>query len=135
MVLGNRVIIFRDVNMESGSGGDLLINDRASVHPRCQINAFKESIHIGEYVMLAPFCALYSYNHGLEPGQRISDQPIESKGPIVIGDGAWLGVGVIVTSGVTIGDGAAIGGGSVVTSDIPANAIAAGNPARVIRYR
>ena len=45
----------------------------------------------------------------------------------------WLGGGVIVCPGVTIGDNSVIGAGSVVTRDIPANVVAVGNPARVIR--
>jgi acetyltransferase-like isoleucine patch superfamily enzyme len=133
MALADGVIIFRQVFLESGMGGDLFIDEGASIHPRCQINAYHESIHIGKKVMLAPLCALYSYNHGLKPGVPIIDQPLESRGPISIGDGAWLGVGVIVTSGVTIGEGAAVGAGSVVTRDVPPNAIAAGNPARIVK--
>ena len=46
----------------------------------------------------------------------------------------WIGGGAIILGGVSIGDNAVIGAGSVVTKDIPANAIAVGNPARVIRY-
>lgn len=45
----------------------------------------------------------------------------------------WLGGGVIVCPGVTIGENSVIGAGSVVTKDIPANVVAVGNPARVIR--
>lgn len=85
--------------------------------------------------MLAPFCSLYSYNHGVKAGEMIIDQPVESRGPIVIGDGAWLGVGVTVTSGVTIGPGAVVGAGSVVTRDVPPDTIVAGNPARIIKKR
>jgi acetyltransferase-like isoleucine patch superfamily enzyme len=133
--IGDRVAIYRDVYMESGWGGSILIDKNASIHPRCQINGYVQSIHIGKNVMLAPFCALYSYNHGVKAGEPILEQPLTSKGPIVIGDDAWLAVGVIVTSGVTIGAGAVIGAGSVVTKDIPPNAIAAGNPAKVIRFR
>lgn len=135
MTLADGVIIFRQVFLESGMGGNLFIDEKASIHPRCQINAYHASIHIGKNVMLAPFCALYSYNHGLKPDIPIIEQPVESRGPIIIGDGAWLGVGVVVTSGVTIGAGAAIGAGSIVTRDVPPNTIAAGNPARVVRER
>ena len=53
--------------------------------------------------------------------------------PIKIGNGCWLGGGVIILPGVTIGDGCVIGGGSVVTKDIPPNSLAVGNPCRVIR--
>ena len=63
------------------------------------------------------------------------DQPLFSKGAIKVGDGAWLGHGVVVVSGVTIGAGAVIGSGSIVVEDVPENAIAVGNPARVVKYR
>jgi maltose O-acetyltransferase len=45
----------------------------------------------------------------------------------------WLGGGVIVLAGVTIGDNTVVGAGAVVTRDLPANVVAVGNPARVIR--
>lgn len=53
--------------------------------------------------------------------------------PVKIGNGCWLGAGVIVCPGVTIGDGCVIGAGSVVTKDIPANSFACGVPCRVVR--
>jgi acetyltransferase-like isoleucine patch superfamily enzyme len=53
----------------------------------------------------------------------------------VIGDDVWLAHGVTVLSGVTIGNGAVVASGAVVTKSIPEYAIAAGVPARVIRYR
>ncbi len=53
--------------------------------------------------------------------------------PIAMGDSVWLGGGVIVCPGVTIGDNSVIGAGAVVTRDIPANVVAVGNPARVLR--
>lgn len=58
-----------------------------------------------------------------------------SKGPIVIEDDAWLGIDCIILSGVKIGQGAIIGAGSVVSKNIPPYAIAAGNPAKVIKFR
>ena len=85
--------------------------------------------------MLAPNCALYSYDHGIAPGIPIIEQPLQSKGPITIGSDAWLGVGAIVLGGVTIGDGAVIAAGSVVTHDIPDGSIAAGRPAQVVKMR
>jgi len=53
---------------------------------------------------------------------------------VVIEDNVWIGSSVSILPGVRIGHRAAIGAGSVVTRDIPSYALAAGNPARVIRY-
>lgn len=53
--------------------------------------------------------------------------------PVVLEDNVWIGDGAIVCKGVTVGENTVIGAGSVVASDIPPNAIAAGNPARVIK--
>ena len=53
--------------------------------------------------------------------------------PIKIGSNCWFGGNVTVLGGVTIGDGCVIGAGSVVVKDIPANSVAVGNPARVVR--
>jgi acetyltransferase-like isoleucine patch superfamily enzyme len=133
--LGDNVCVYRDTIMETGQGGSLKIGHNSSIHPRCQINAYVSPVHIGRRVMIAPSCALYPYDHGVEPDKPISEQPLSSKGPIIIDDGAWLGFGVIVLSGVHIGKGAAIGAGSVVTSDIPDGGVAVGSPARVIRMR
>jgi acetyltransferase-like isoleucine patch superfamily enzyme len=54
---------------------------------------------------------------------------------ITIGADCWIGTKAVITAGVTLGDGCVIGAGSVVTRDVPAGAIAAGVPARVIRMR
>lgn len=53
--------------------------------------------------------------------------------PVKIGDGCWIGGGVIILPGVSIGGGTVIGAGSVVTKDIPSNCVAVGNPCRVIK--
>lgn len=54
--------------------------------------------------------------------------------PIVIKDDAWIGMNVIILKGVTIGRGAIVGAGSVVTKDVPDWCVAAGNPARVVKF-
>jgi len=58
-----------------------------------------------------------------------------SRGDVVIGNDVWLGNGCTILSGVSIGDGAVIAANATVTKNIPAYAIAAGNPARVVRMR
>lgn len=133
--IGDRVCIYRDSILETGFGGRLTIGPDSAVHPRCQLNAYMGSIKIGQGVQLAPNCALYSYNHCIEPSKPVREQPLQTKGGINVGDEAWLGVGATVLDGVTIGEGAVIGAGSVVAKDIPAGAVAVGNPARVVQMR
>lgn len=133
--IGDGVHLHRDTIIQTGSGGRLSINDQAHIQPRCQFSAYKGSIVIGRRAEIAPACAFYSYDHGIASGIPVRDQAVHSKGGIFLDDDVWLGYGVIVLDGVRIGNGAVIGAGSVVTKDIQANAIAVGNPARVIKMR
>ncbi|UED88290.1 sugar O-acetyltransferase [Streptomyces profundus] len=88
-------------------------------------------ITIGQDCQIGPQVQLLTPTHPLEPGPR--RDKLEAAKPITIGDNVWLGGGVIVLPGVTIGDNSVIGAGAVVTKDIPADVLALGNPAKVIR--
>lgn len=133
--LGDSVQINRDCTLEVLSGGSISMGARVAVQNGCIFLSALQPIVIEARAQIACGCAIYSYNHGIEPTQEICTQPLTAKGPVVIGQDAWLGVGVKVLSGVTIGRGAVIGAGSVVTRDIPSFAIAAGVPARVVKFR
>lgn len=133
--LGKRVHIYGDTFIQTGRGGSIKIGNDSHIQPRCQLSAYLSNIHIGCRVQIAPNCAFYPYDHGMEPDRPIIEQPLQTKGGINIGDDVWIGFGVIVLDGVKIGRGAVIGAGSVVTHDIPDYAIATGIPARVIRKR
>ena len=74
---------------------------------------------------------LLTPTHPVEPGPRRDKW--EAGAPITIGDNVWLGGGAIVLAGVSIGDNTIVGAGAVVTKDLPANVVAVGNPARVVR--
>lgn len=133
--IGDRVHIYRDTYIETGQGGSLKIGANTHIQPRCQISAYKASIEIGSGVQIAPNCAFYPYQHSVAAGVPIIEQPLHSKGGIVIEDDVWLGYGVVVLDGVRIEKGAVIGAGAVVTRSIPAGAICAGVPARVVKMR
>jgi len=133
--LGDKVAIHRNVILETGREGYIQVAAGSSIHPGSQLKAYVEPILVGEGVMIAANAALYSYDHGLLPELTIRRQPLTSKGPITIHNEAWIGTAAIILSGVTIGEGAVVAAGAVVTQDIPAGAIAAGNPARVIKSR
>jgi maltose O-acetyltransferase len=89
------------------------------------------AITIGADCQIGPNVQLLTPTHPVDPQPR--RDKLEAAQPITIGDNVWLGGGVIVCPGVTIGENSVIGAGSVVTRDIPANVVAVGNPARVIR--
>jgi maltose O-acetyltransferase len=89
------------------------------------------TITIGADCQFGPNVQLLTPTHPIEPQPR--RDRLEAARPITIGDNVWLGGGAIVCPGVTIGDNSVIGAGSVVTRDVPANVLAAGNPARVLR--
>lgn len=88
-------------------------------------------VTIGDDVQIGPGVQLLTPTHPLEPGPRRDKW--EAAKPIVVGDNVWLGGGAIVCPGVTIGENTVVGAGAVVTRDLPANVVAVGNPARVIR--
>jgi maltose O-acetyltransferase len=88
-------------------------------------------VTIGDDVQIGPNVQLLTATHPLEPGPRRDKW--ESAEPITIGDNVWLGGGVIVCPGVTIGENTVVGAGAVVVKDLPANVVAVGSPARVIR--
>ena len=132
---GERVHVYGETFIQTGSGGSLKIGDNTHIHPRCQISAYMSAVNIGSEVQIAPNCAFYPYNHGIAPGKLIQEQPLHSKADIIVDDDAWLGFGVIVLDGVRIGKGAVVGAGSVVTDDIPDGGIAVGTPAQVVKMR
>lgn len=90
-------------------------------------------ITIGDFALIAPNVVIISSNHDFENRDPARRKNQETPGPIRIGTNVWIGAGSTVLPNVTIGDNAVVGAGSVVTSDIPPNAVAYGNPARVRR--
>lgn len=133
--LGHFAQINRDCILEIMEGGHIVIGDEVGLQRGCHLLSAVQPIIIERRAEIAAYCTFFSFDHGIAPNEEIYGQPLTSKGPIVIEEDAWLGTGVKVMSGVTIGRGAVIGAGSVVTRNIPAQAIAAGVPARVIKYR
>lgn len=84
-------------------------------------------ITIEDEAMIAANVQLISNNHDLENRLIITCKPVR------ICRKAWIGAGATILPGVTIGENAVVGAASVVTKDVPPNAVAVGNPARLIR--
>ncbi len=109
--------------------GSIEIGDFCLIAPGVEITA-AQSIRIGANSMIAAECSINDCDwHGLYNRTR----PFRCTRPVVLGENVWLGARVTICKGVRIGDNSVVGAGSVVTSDIPANVVAAGNPARVVK--
>lgn len=142
------VLIFHPENVELGRNvyvghysilkgyyeNRLEIGDETWIGQQCFIHA-AGGVRIGKQVGIGPGVKILSSQH-TEAGREVAifNAPVELA-PVVIGDGADIGVGAIIMPGVSIGEGAQIGAGAVVTRDIPAFAVAAGSPAKVMRER
>lgn len=101
---------------------------------RSTMIAAQRKVTIGDHTMLANNCFVGDADHRFDdPETPITWQGFTSKGPVEIGANCWLGVGCVVTSGVTIGERTVVGANSVVTADLPDHVVAAGAPARPIR--
>ncbi|HMQ30311.1 MAG TPA: acyltransferase [Chloroflexaceae bacterium] len=133
--LGDRAHLHQDTVVEVGQGGSVSVGADTHIQNRCQLSAYLRSIRIGANVQVAPACAFFPYDHGTAPGAPMREQPLTSRGDIVVEDDVWLGYGVVVLAGARIGRGAVVGANSVVTGDIPPGAVAVGAPARVVRAR
>jgi maltose O-acetyltransferase len=120
------VLILAPENIEVG--------DSVRINNDCWING-GGGIVIGNDVIIGPKVMIHSANHKFD---RL-DILIRSQGhvskPVIIKDNAWIGAGVIVLPGVVINSGAVVAAGAVVTKEVPENAVVAGVPAKVVKYR
>jgi acetyltransferase-like isoleucine patch superfamily enzyme len=114
--------------------GRVSIGAKTVMGQECTISAYKR-IEIGRECVIADRVMLIDFDHGVVEVER----PIRLQGiykrDVVIGNNVWIGYGACILRGVRVGDNAIIGTSAVVTGDVPANAVVAGVPARVIRMR
>jgi acetyltransferase-like isoleucine patch superfamily enzyme len=92
-------------------------------------------VRIGEQCVIADRAMFIDFDHGVVEVER----PIRLQGiykrDVEVGSNVWIGYGACILRGVRVGDNAIVGTNAVVTKDVPANAVVAGIPAKVIRMR
>ena len=100
----------------------------------CTISAYRR-VRIGEQCVIADRAMFIDFDHGVVEVER----PIRLQGiykrDVEVGSNVWIGYGACILRGVSVGDNSIVGTNAVVTKDVPANAVVAGIPARIIRMR
>lgn len=91
-----------------------------------------ERIVVGDRCRIGDLVSILDFD-GHEIAATTRDRSVGEIAPVFIGNNVWLGSRVMVLKGVTIGDNTVVAAGAVVTKSLPANVVAAGIPARVIR--
>ena len=114
--------------------GRVEIGAKTVIGQECTISAYQR-VRIGEQCVIADRAMFIDFDHGVVEVER----PIRLQGiykrDVEVGSNVWIGYGACILRGVRVGDNAIVGTNSVVTKDVPANAVVAGIPARVIRMR
>ena len=114
--------------------GIVEIGAKTVIGQEVTISAYQR-VRIGEQCVIADRAMFIDFDHVVvDPERAIRLQGIYKR-DVVVGSNVWIGYGAQILRGVTVGDNVVIGASSVVTRDIPANAVVAGTPARVIRMR
>jgi acetyltransferase-like isoleucine patch superfamily enzyme len=114
--------------------GEVSIGPKTVLGQECTISAYQR-VRIGEQCVIADRAMFIDFDH------RVTDveHPIRQQGiykrDVVVGSNCWIGYGACILRGVRVGDNTIVGTNSVVTRDVPANAVVAGVPAKVIRMR
>ena len=133
LALGRSCRLGRGAYFETGDSGAICIGSRVRINTGCVIVSYA-AVTIGDDCLIGEYVSIRDADHGSEPGTPMRLQTHRSA-PIRIGRDVWIARGAVILKGVTIGEGAIIGANSVVTRDIPPMAIAAGAPARVLKFR
>jgi acetyltransferase-like isoleucine patch superfamily enzyme len=131
--LGSDVYIGAQAVIQGRFDGTCHIGSNTWVGPQVFLDA--RNLTIGHHVGLGPGCRVLGSAHSGEPLDRPIIETDLNVAPVTIGDGADIGINAVILPGVTVGANAIVGAGAVVTVDVPAYAIVAGVPARIIRWR
>ena len=114
--------------------GEVRIGDKTVLGQECTISAYKH-VSIGEQCVIADRVMMIDFDHNVAEVERTIRAQGIYKRDVRVGNNVWIGYGAQILRGVSVGDNAIVGASAVVTKDVPANAVVAGSPARVIRMR
>ena len=133
VTLGEHCRLGRNTFFETPGEGRITIGSHVRINTGSVIVSSTQ-IEVGDHCLIGEYVSVRDGDHGMALGELMRLQD-EVAAPIKIGRDVWIGRGVAILKGVTVNDGAVIAANSVVTKDIPAGAVAGGNPASVIKSR
>ena len=110
-------------------GKNITVGENVFINACCHFQDHG-GVTIGDGCQIGHNVVFATLNHFLEPEKRKMTYPA----PIVLGKNVWVGSNATILQGVTIGDNSVIGAGAVVTGDIPADSVAVGVPAKVVKH-
>jgi len=127
------IAVYSPCKLRTMPGATIVIGDGVSLNGTSI--TCRSSIEIGDGSMMAANVVIVDsdFHPQWPPQRRRAVAEREYDAPVTIGRNVWIGVGSLVLKGASIGDNSIIGAGSVVSGAIPANVVAAGAPARVLR--
>lgn len=137
LILEKNTIILTGGYISGSNNSKITIGKNSYISQEVRFNS-RHSIQIGKNVLIGYQVMMMDYDahtifyHDDLNNQQLNSQSNQGKA-IVIGDNVWIGARVTILKGVNIGAGSIIGANSCVASNIPANTIAVGNPAKIVR--
>ncbi len=131
--IGDAVFIGNQTFLQGRHDGRCVIGAHTWIGPQSYFDC--RDMELGEYVGWGPGAKVLGSEHTGEPKEVPIIQTDLVIKPVRVGDGADIGVNAVLLPGVTVGEGAIVGAGAVVTHDVPAYAVVAGVPAKLLRMR
>ena len=138
--LGRDTLVGPHVSISAGMvpGQSMVTDPVVRIGDRCMIGRGSHivghfQVEIGDDVHTGPYVYITDQNHGYEDPDQVVHAQWPNDVPVLIGNGSWLGTGVVILPGTDLGKNVVVGAGAVVRGTFPDHCVIAGVPARVVR--
>jgi acetyltransferase-like isoleucine patch superfamily enzyme len=138
--IGADTLVGPEVSISAGMvpGQGMITNPVVRIGDRCMIGRGSHivghfQVDVGDDVHTGPYVYITDQNHGYENPDRVVHEQWPNDVPVRIGNGSWLGTGVVILPGTVLGENVVVGAGAVVRGTFPDHCVIAGVPARVVR--